>query len=117
MKVYEIGIGVEVPHGKGARQILTTVCCCNEKDVRIFINNFTGTPYTPKWKPVRHYVEKPKLPRPDFFMKTNGWICNQRAMLLAGEAMEMAGDYLPVEIEGEPGEFAFFHITIPTCFA
>jgi hypothetical protein len=32
-------------------------------------------------------------------------------MLLAGEAMEMAGEYLPAEIEGEPGEFSFCHIT------
>jgi hypothetical protein len=111
MKVYEIGIGVEVPHGKGARQVLTTVECCDQKDIRIFLNNFAGTPYTRKWKPVRFYVDKPKLPRPDFFMQTRGWICNERAMLLAGEAMEMAGESLPVEIEGETGQFAFFHIT------
>jgi len=25
--------------------------------------------------------------------------------------MEMEGEYLPVEIEGEAGQFAFFHIT------
>lgn len=111
MKVYEIGIGVEVPRGKGVRQVFTTVSCCDKKDLRIFADNFTGTPYTRKWKPVRFYTDKPKLPCPDFFMRESGWICNDRAMLLAGEAMEMAGEYFPVKIEGEPGPFSFFHIT------
>ena len=32
-------------------------------------------------------------------------------MRLAGEAMESAGEYLPVEIEGEAGEYRLYHTT------
>jgi hypothetical protein len=111
MKVYEIEVGIEVRHGKGARRVLAGLDFCNPKDVRFFSDEFMGKPYARKWKPVRFYIDRPLLPRPDFFIGGSWWICNERAMLLAGEPMEMTGEFLPVEIEGEKGEFQLFHVT------
>jgi hypothetical protein len=90
---------------------LATLDFCDERDVRFFTDEFQGKPYARKWKPVRFYIDKSLLPRPDFFAEDTAWVCNERAMLLAGEAMEMAGEYLPVEIENERGEFKLYHIT------
>ena len=54
----------------------------------------------------------PRLPQPDFFnFGVDVFVCNERAVELAGDAMEMAGELLPVTIKAEAGRFHIFNVT------
>ena len=73
---------------------------------------FSGNPFSRKWKQLKLYIDKPLLPRPDFY--TFGWsvfVCNERARTIVGEALEMAGELLPVGIEGDKGRYWVFNCT------
>ena len=112
MKVFRISRHCEVPDGTGGRrQVLAAIGGRLGKDPRFMLDEFKGKPFSRAWRPITYWVDKPLLPRPDFWGLPGGFVCNERAMTLAGEPLERCGEYLPVAIENEPGEFRFYHVT------
>lgn len=74
-------------------------------------DELNGVPFRRKWKIPTFYIEKPLVPRPDFFCAVLGMVCNQTAREIAGEAMEMSGEFLPIKVENEKGKYWIYNIT------
>ena len=73
---------------------------------------FDGKPYGKKWRKQPFYIEKPLIPRPDFFDAQCATIaCNEKARTLAGEALEMSGELLPIRVEGEKADYWLYNVT------
>jgi hypothetical protein len=71
-----------------------------------------GVPFDRPWKTPTYYIEKPLIPRPNFFnMCGSAFICDEMAREIAGEAMEMSGEFLPIKVEGEKGKYWIYNIT------
>ena len=71
------------------------------------VHEFCGLPYGKQWDIPTFYVDKPHLPKPNFFGIACGWLVFARdapARELAGGPMEMAGEFLPIKVEGEKNE-------------
>jgi hypothetical protein len=74
------------------------------------LDEFMGTPFSRKWRPIELIVSMPLLPRPDFFNYGVGkFVCNERVTDLT--LLEMSGELLPVHIKGEKGKFFIFNCT------
>ncbi len=69
-----------------------------------------GVPFKRKWKIPTFYVEKPLIPKPNFFNTVLGIVCDEKAREIAGEAMDMSGEFLPIRVEGEKGEYWIYNI-------
>jgi hypothetical protein len=73
---------------------------------------FNGIPFATKWKTPTFYIEKPLIPKPNFFNIGGGaFVCDEKARELAGEPMEMSGEFLPINVEGEKGEYWIYNVT------
>ena len=72
---------------------------------------FNGVPFGRKWKTPTFYIEKPLVPRPHFFRVWFAVACGEKARELAGEAVEMSGEFLPINVEGEKGKYWIYNIT------
>jgi hypothetical protein len=73
---------------------------------------FEGVPFGARWKTPTFYIEKPLVPKPDFFWPGgSAVVCNEKARDLAGEAMEMSGELLPIRVEGEKSKYWIYNIT------
>lgn len=72
---------------------------------------FDGRPLARNWRPVELYIATPRLPKPDFYGFGSAWVINQRAAELAGEALEMSGELLPVKMDGAPEDFYIYNCT------
>jgi hypothetical protein len=73
---------------------------------------FGGVPFDGNWKTPTFYIEKPLVPKPDFFWPGgSAVVCNEKAREIAGEAMEMSGELLPIRVEGEKGKYWIYNIT------
>jgi len=70
-----------------------------------------GVPFKKVWKTPTFYIEKPLVPKPNFFNAVLGIVCDEKAREIAGEAMEMAGEFLPIRVEGEKGQYWIYNIT------
>lgn len=70
-----------------------------------------GVPFGGGWKCPTFVIEKPLVPRPNFFNTCLAFACDERARTLAGEPMEMSGEFLPIKVEGEKGEYWIFNCT------
>jgi hypothetical protein len=70
-----------------------------------------GVPFPKEWRIPTFYIEKPLIPRPDFFNAVLGLVCNEKARELAGEAMEMSGEFLPIKVEDTKDEYWIYNIT------
>lgn len=90
---------------------------CKERDNRLVSydhqkNRFNGKSYPKPWRRITMYFDNPRWPRSDFFHTGMGHFgCTERARQLVGSAMEKAGEFLPIRIEGEKGEFFIFNVT------
>jgi hypothetical protein len=73
--------------------------------------SLNGVPFAGEWKVPTFYIEKPLIPRPDFFNAVLGLVCNEKAREIAGEAMEMSGEFLPIRVEDIKGEYWIYNIT------
>jgi hypothetical protein len=112
MKVYRVDPCCEIPDGNGGRkQVLASLGGQEGETPRFMLDEFHGKPFSRQWKPIRYWLDKPLLHRPDFYGLVCAFICSERALTVAGEPLEMCGELLPVEIEGERGEFRLFHVT------
>src|SRR5690242_566630 len=70
---------------------------------------FNGVPFQKKWKTPTFYIEKPLVPRPNFWRVCLAVACDEKAREIAGEAMEMAGEFLPIRVTGETGKFWIYN--------
>ncbi len=70
-----------------------------------------GVPFDREWKTPTFYIEKPLVPKPNFFRICGGLVCDKSGREIAGEALEMSGEFLPIRVEGEPGEYWIYNIT------
>ena len=99
MKVYRVK---DVAGCGTPRQKYASLAAPSDRIIARERNEFQGKPYSKKWRPYTVYLNKPRLPRPDFFAYDPQLLaCGERAVELAGEPMEMAGELLPIKIEGE----------------
>lgn len=73
---------------------------------------FKGIPVGGNWKAPTFYIEKPLIPKPNFFSIYVGAIaCDEKARDLAAEPLEMSGEFLPIKVEGEKGKFWIYNCT------
>jgi hypothetical protein len=72
---------------------------------------FNGVPFQRKWKIPKFYLEKPLIPKPNFFNICLAVACDEQVREIAGEAMEMSGEFLPIRVEGEKGGYWIYNIT------
>jgi len=111
MKVYRISTLAKPPNTR----FDTYATVLADDQAFNFINptkEFSGAPFSKEWKKQRLYIEKPKLPRPDFFhFGISKFVCNERARGLTGEPLEMCGELLPIEIERENGDYYLYNVT------
>lgn len=90
---------------------------CNKRDERLVSydsqkNRFNGKPYPKPWRRITMYFDNPRWPRSDFFHTGMGHFgCTERARELVGPAMERAGEFLPICIEAEKGNFFIYNVT------
>lgn len=109
MKVYSVDCLAKPPNSKFENYAILFE---REKDAEFFgdpLTEFCGIPFSKKWRLVELYIEKPKLPIPDFFhFRGDVLILNEKARIAAGEALEVSGELLPLRIENLKGHF-FLH--------
>ena len=111
MKVYEFG-----PTGKPKeRRIKEFSMLATDDETFAYIaphgEGLNGVPFDREWKTPTFYIEKPLLPRPNFFRVCLAVACDEQSREIAGEAMEMSGEFLPIRVEGEKGEYWIYNIT------
>ncbi len=112
MKVYEISTLAKPPNTKFENYAVLAADDSVWDFMGIERGEFAGSPFSKKWRKQQLYVAKPKLPRADFFTFGFGrFVCNERARKLAGEPLEMAGELLPVTVEGEKGKHWLYNVT------
>jgi len=71
-----------------------------------------GRPFGGNWKTQDFYIEKPLIPKPNFFnIGPRAFVCDERARELAGEPLEMSGEFLPIRVEGEAGKYWIYNVT------
>ena len=110
MKVFEITAAAKPPKTRFEYYAPLVV---TERD-RKFLkwDDFHGSPFQRKWKPIQLYVTMPLLPRPDFYNSgTGAFVCTQKAVEVAGEPLGMCGELLPVKVEQEKGKFFIYNVT------
>jgi len=112
MKVYEVSTTAKPAIGNFSDYASLAARESDRPFLGIGRGEFSGKPFSGKWRKLKLYIDKPRLPRPDFY--TFGWlmfVCNERARTIAGEALEMAGELLPVSVEGDKGLYWAFNCT------
>ena len=78
---------------------------------RFIGDGLKGVPFN-KWKRQPFYIDKPLRPKPNFFnIGPTAFICDERARELAAGPLEMSGEFLPIKVEGEKGEFWIYNCT------
>ena len=71
-----------------------------------------GSPFGRKWIPQTFYIEKPLIPKPNlFWIGPSAFVCDEKARELAGEPLEMSGEFLLIHVEGEKGKYWIYNIT------
>jgi hypothetical protein len=109
MKVYRVN---DVPGSGTPRQTYASLGAPSDRIINRDFNEFQGKPYSKNWRPYTVPLDKPRLPRPDFFSYDRMLLtCSKRAVELAGEAIEIAGELLPIRIEGEKTTLYLLNIT------
>ena len=112
MRVYRLTTRYGTPDRvRGTPQVFRSLGGCVGGEPRWFLDAFRGKPLARRWRPVRYWLDRPLLPRPDFFLHGGFLICGERAMTLAADALEMSGESFPVEVENEPGPWHLYHVT------
>ena len=111
MRVYEVNTGGK-PEGGKFPSYASLGIKPGDVDFLFGGDAFCGKPFQRKWRPLEFYVYELNYPRADIWsMGACAWVVNSRAMLLAGEAFEMAGELLPVSVDGETQDFSLFNCT------
>jgi hypothetical protein len=78
-------------------------------------DGWNGTPFKGKWKVQTFYIEKPMVPKPNFFWIGGAvFVCDEVVRELAGEPLEMCGEFLPIRVEGQKAKFWIYNITNTT---
>ena len=112
MRVYRLTTRYGTPDPvRGTPQVFRSLGGCVGGEPRWFLDAFRGKPLARRWRPVRYWLDRPLLPRPDFFLHGGFLICGDRATTLAADALEMSGESFPVEVENEPGPWHLYHVT------
>ncbi len=110
MKVYRIGTFAKPPGSKFQDYAQLS---CKRSDKRFLREEyFRGKAFPGKWRPVTLFFDEPLWPRADFYtFYPENFVCTERAKALAGRALEKAGEFLPVTIEGESEVHYIYNVT------
>lgn len=112
MKVYEIS-ALGKPKDRRFKEYAGLLA---EDDVWRFITpdgeGLNGVPYGPTWKVQSFHIDRPLAPRPNFlWIGGRAFVCDEKSRELAGEPLEMSGEFLPIIIDGEKGKYWIYNIT------
>ena len=73
---------------------------------------FKGVPYGRSWRAPTFFIEKPLIPKPNFFnIGPTAFVCDEKARELAAEPLEMSGEFLPIKVEGEKRRYWIYNCT------
>src|SRR5689334_5593554 len=110
MKVFQISCDAKPPDSRAEHY---TPVVASERDRHwLGLDEFSGQPFSRKWRPIQLHISMPALPTPDFYDFGIGvFVCHQRAARLCGEPLEMCGELLPVTLEREKGRFFLYNVT------
>ena len=111
MKVYEFG-----PTGKPKEKRFKEYSMLATDDetfnyIAPHGEGLNGVPFARKWNTPTFYIEKPLIPKPNFWRVCLAAACDQKTRESAGGAMEMSGEFLPIRVEGEGGKYWIYNIT------
>ncbi len=110
MRVYRISTLAKPPQSRFPYYSLLVA----EDKVWKFIHHggpFKGMPFN-RWKRQDFFIEKPLVPKPNFFgIGPTAFVCDEKARELAGEPLEMSGEFLSIRVEGEPGKYWIYNVT------
>ena len=109
MKVFKISTLAKPPQGRYRDYAGLGV---SEKDSAYVREVGSGRPFPTEWHPIQLWIDTPHWPRPDIYAFGPGaFVCSDRVVELLGEPLEMAGELLPITIEGESGNFFVYNVT------
>lgn len=111
MNVYRVrsSCEVDVP-GKDPRQVYAAAPG-RPRGVDM-VDHFNGKPYPKKWPAVTLALDRPKLPRPDFFcFDYKVLLCGPRAVDVAGDLLRASGELFPLKIRGADGPCQLLNVT------
>lgn len=110
MRVFEIFTDAKPPDSKAEHY--APVNASERDNDWLGIDEFNGKPFSRPWRRIQLHITMPALPRPDFYGFGSGtFVCNEKAVKLAGEPLGMCGELLPVSIEREKGKFFIYNVT------
>jgi hypothetical protein len=115
MKVYEISTLAKPPKSKFPYYSLLVADDGVWKDIwRSFGGEpFMGAPCEGKWKMPTFYIEKPLIPKPNFFNigASSAFVCDEKARELAAEPLELSGEFLPIKVENDKRSYWIYNVT------
>ena len=110
MKIYRVSTYAKPPGGKF--QDYAQLSCRKSDEKFLREEHFHGKAFPGKWRPITLFFEEPLWPRADFYtFYPENFVCTERAKTLAGPALEKAGEFLPVTIEGESEVHYIYNVT------
>ncbi|MPM91300.1 hypothetical protein SDC9_138428 [bioreactor metagenome] len=111
MKVYEFSPGGRPKRGRFKEYSILATDDATMNYLAPHGEGFNGVPFGRKWRIPDFYIEKPLVPKPNFFRVCLAMACDEEARELSGEALEMSGEFLPIRVKGEEGLFWIYNIT------
>lgn len=110
MCIYEISSVAKPPKSRFPEYV---GLLANDAVWKFIVENgdFRGIPFS-KWRSQTFYVDKPLYPRPNcFHIGVGAFVCDEKAREIAAEPLEMSGEFLPIKVKGENGEFWIYNCT------
>src|SRR5687768_8765789 len=102
MRVYEVSTLVKPPRSRFPYYSMLVAEDSVWKSISADGEFFKGVPYGTNWKAPTFYIEKPLIPKPNFFnIGPTAFVCDEKARELAAEPLEMSGEFLRIKVEGE----------------
>jgi len=110
MNVYRISTFPKPPGNKF--QNYAQLLCKKSDEGFLDCGHFNGHPFPKPWRRVRLHFGEPLCPRADFYnLGIGNFVCTERARVLTGPALESAGEFFPVIVEGEDENHYIYNVT------
>ncbi len=110
MNVYRVDAFAKPPNSRSP--YYAHLMCGKSDEDFLSQANFSGRRFPGKWRRVRLFFDEPLRPRADFcHLGMGNFVCNERARRLCSSVLDPAGEFLPVNIEGEKEDFYIYNVT------